>query len=453
MPFRPCVSGCSHYLVPGDGHICCLSCLGIKHTEVAFVDESCSHCGGMTVAELPIRLRFLQRGGVPVPLPRSRVPPGGCQGSATSGSSRAGLTVKVRNSPPSRALPASGNSLPVELPREHAGPSQGVPLISFGAPPDDQMSIAASEGESDHSGNDDLAPLPPSGQSTVPDSDPKMVAMLARAAERVGLGGGLHRVLNPRGWMIGFLGWPALVLRAPTRCHSSRRCIMSSLERGWHLSLREIAPGWSGRLRCNCVQILLSPGTVNRCSPPGPVGTRRPWPAVLMQPAEKLLSPYMLWRCCRFTRPRQWGTCTRVATTQKFRSSPLTAQQAQQPPAKQPARPGTPPNLAASIGASGPETDDPVMGVCALREMVNAPLPPPEEGQFLFSPPLAPHQWYPKPWQKSSFLYLWVSRGDGGLWTSQSWVTLTLLSCKWAAVGGLRGRSVALLTHPLPERR
>ncbi len=49
MPFRPCVSGCGRYLAPGDGHDRCLSCLGIEHAEVAFVDESCSHCGGMTV--------------------------------------------------------------------------------------------------------------------------------------------------------------------------------------------------------------------------------------------------------------------------------------------------------------------------------------------------------------------------------------------------------------------
>ncbi len=49
------------------------------------------------------------------------------------------------------------------------------------------MSIAASEGESDHSGNDDSAPLPPSWRSTVPDSDLEIVAMLAQAADRVGL--------------------------------------------------------------------------------------------------------------------------------------------------------------------------------------------------------------------------------------------------------------------------
>ncbi len=153
MPFRPCVSGCGRYLAPGDGHDRCLSCLGIEHAEAAFVDESCPHCGGMTVTGLRTRLRFLQRGGVPVPLPRSRVPPGGYWGEATSGSSRAGLTVTVRNSPPktARAPPVTGTSLPMELPRERAGPSHGggVPLVSFGAPPDDRMSIATSEGESD----------------------------------------------------------------------------------------------------------------------------------------------------------------------------------------------------------------------------------------------------------------------------------------------------------------
>ncbi len=160
----------------------------------------------MTVAGLRTRLRFLQRGGVPVPLPRSRVPPGGYRGEATSGSSRAGLTVTVRNSPPKTASapPVTGTSLPMELPR---------------------------------------------------------------------------------------------VLRAPPRCLSSRKCMMSSLEHGRHLSLPETAPvahppsppltaerrggirrshRWNNRLRCNCVQGPLLPGAVIRCSPPGPVGTRRP---------------------------------------------------------------------------------------------------------------------------------------------------------------------------------
>ncbi len=67
------------------------------------------------------------------------------------------------------------------------GDSAVVPLVSCGAPPDDRMSIATSEGESDQSGDDGSVPLPPSGRSAVPDSDPETVAMLARAAESVGL--------------------------------------------------------------------------------------------------------------------------------------------------------------------------------------------------------------------------------------------------------------------------
>uniref|UniRef100_A0A671T7S4 E3 SUMO-protein ligase PIAS1-like n=1 Tax=Sinocyclocheilus anshuiensis TaxID=1608454 RepID=A0A671T7S4_9TELE len=52
MSYHPCVSGCGCYLAPGDGHDRCLSCLGTKHAEGAFVDDSCSHCGGMTISEL-----------------------------------------------------------------------------------------------------------------------------------------------------------------------------------------------------------------------------------------------------------------------------------------------------------------------------------------------------------------------------------------------------------------
>ncbi len=341
MPFRPCVSGCGRYLAPGDGHDRCLSCLGIEHAEAAFVDESCPHCGGMTVAGLRTRLRFLQRGGVPVPLPRSRVPPGGYRGEATSGSSRAGLTVTVRNSPSTpRAPPVTGTSLPMELPRERAGPSHGggVPLVSFGAPPDDRMSIATLEGESDQSGDDGSVPLPPSGRSAVPDSDPEMVAMLARAAESVGLEWTPPPCPEPSRLDDWFLGVARAGSQGPTpvpffpevhdeltgtwtapftarnRSSGSSSPPLTAERRGGIRRSRR----WSDRLRCNCVQGPLLPGAVIRCSPPGPVGTRRPWPAVPMRPAEKLLQPYTLWRCCRFTRPRHWGTCTRVVTTQEF---------------------------------------------------------------------------------------------------------------------------------------
>ncbi len=270
MPFRPCVSGCG-YLAPGDGHDRCLSCLGIEHAEAAFVDESCPHCGGMTVAGLRTRLCFLQR-GKPVHLPRSRVPPGGYRGEATSGSSRAGLTVTVRNSPPktARAPPVTGTSLPMELSRERAGPSLGRGGTACIHPPVGQRCRIRIR---------------------------KWWLCLPGPLRVLGSSGGLHRVPNPQGWTIGFSGWPALVLRAPPRCLSSQKCMMSSLEHGRHLLLPETAPvahppsppltaerrggirrsrRWSDRLRCNCVQGPLLPGEVIRCSPPRPVGTRRP---------------------------------------------------------------------------------------------------------------------------------------------------------------------------------
>ncbi len=74
MTFYLCVSGCGRYLAPRDGHERCLACLGLAHAEAAFVDESCTHCGKMTISELRSRLQLLQRGGVPVPLPHSNPP-------------------------------------------------------------------------------------------------------------------------------------------------------------------------------------------------------------------------------------------------------------------------------------------------------------------------------------------------------------------------------------------
>ncbi len=44
MPFRPCPSGCGHFLSTDDGHDRCLQCLGFQHPEDAFVDDSCACC-------------------------------------------------------------------------------------------------------------------------------------------------------------------------------------------------------------------------------------------------------------------------------------------------------------------------------------------------------------------------------------------------------------------------
>ncbi len=71
MASRSCVSGCGLFLTSSDGHDRCPSCLGFRHAEAALVDESCSHCGNMTIAMLRSRYLLARRGGIPLALPRS----------------------------------------------------------------------------------------------------------------------------------------------------------------------------------------------------------------------------------------------------------------------------------------------------------------------------------------------------------------------------------------------
>ncbi len=187
MTFYLCVSGCGRYLAPRDGHERCIACLGLAHAEAAFVDESCTHCGKMTISELRSRLQLLQRGRVPVPLPRSN-PPQRVAASGDTGDLRITVSAFPSGNQPPRNPHSSCTPQPAELPEERSGPSQRcAPSVSFGAPLDDRMSIAASEGESDFSGDDMSAQLPPSGTVAVPDPDPEMMAILSRAANRVGL--------------------------------------------------------------------------------------------------------------------------------------------------------------------------------------------------------------------------------------------------------------------------
>ncbi len=75
----------------------------------------------------------------------------------------------------------------VLLVRTGASAEWGTPPVSFGAPPDDLMLIAASEGELSLSRDDDSAALPPSGVVALSKPEPEMTAMLSRAAENVGL--------------------------------------------------------------------------------------------------------------------------------------------------------------------------------------------------------------------------------------------------------------------------
>lgn len=85
----------------------------------------------------------------------------------------------------------------VELLVNRAGSSHDQPVVSFRAPPADQMSIAASEAEPE-SGDEVSAVLYPSGRVALPEPDPELIAMLSQAAEReLGSSGTLHRVQNP----------------------------------------------------------------------------------------------------------------------------------------------------------------------------------------------------------------------------------------------------------------
>ncbi len=186
MASRSCVSGCGRFLTSSDGHDRCPSCLGFKHAEAALVDESCSHCGNMTMAMLRSRYLLARRGGIPLALPRSS----SSGRRTTSAQGQGDLRITVRASPSStspRASHSSSTSHRLGFPDEYAGSSDRAgPSISFGAPADDGLSITAS-GDELGSGEDDLAALPPSGRVALPESDPELTAMLSRAAESIGL--------------------------------------------------------------------------------------------------------------------------------------------------------------------------------------------------------------------------------------------------------------------------
>ncbi len=339
------------------------------------------------------------------------------------------------------------------------------------------MSIATSEGESDQSGDD------------------------------------------PQGWTIGFSGWPALVLRAPPRCLSSRKCMMSSLEHGRHLSLPETAPvahppsppltaerrggirrsrRWSDRFAmqlcprtastwrgnpllasraCRHSSALTGsayaacgeaasalhamallqvhqakalrdlhkgghdPGVLSELRTATDLALRAP--KVTARSLGRAMSTMVvqeryLWQCladmkevdkARFLNAPVSQTGLFGNAVENFAQQFSAAQKqteairhilpraaASSQAAPRPSRP--PPNQVASVEASGPETDDPGMEMSALREMVNAPLPPPEEGRaenllFIFLP-LASRSVVPKNSTKEQFpLSLGPQRGRG----------------------------------------
>ncbi len=137
----------------------------------------------MTISELRNRLRYVKHGGVPLPLLRSGIR-SGTRGGTASGRVRGDLRITVRASPSGVPHPSS-TPQPAGVPLDRTGASAewGTPLVSFGAPPDDQMSITASKGELCLSGHDDSAALPLSGVVALSEPDPEMTAMLSWATE------------------------------------------------------------------------------------------------------------------------------------------------------------------------------------------------------------------------------------------------------------------------------
>ncbi len=132
MASRSCVSGCGRFLTSSDGHDRCPSCLGFKHAEAALVDESCSHCGNMTMAMLRSRYLLARRGGIPLALPRSS----SSGRRTTSAQGQGDLRITVRASPsstPPRASHSSSTShrlarMSMRGPRTGRGPaSHSVP--------------------------------------------------------------------------------------------------------------------------------------------------------------------------------------------------------------------------------------------------------------------------------------------------------------------------------------
>lgn len=82
---------------------------------------------------------------------------------------------------------SSSSPQAVELPGDIAGLSHGGPSISFGAPVEDQISIAVLVGGLEFPGDEDPATLFPLGTVVLVKSDQEVTAMLARAGESVGL--------------------------------------------------------------------------------------------------------------------------------------------------------------------------------------------------------------------------------------------------------------------------
>ncbi len=219
--FVLCPSGCGRFLSADDGHDRCLQCLGRRHAEAAFVDDSCICCGRMSMISLRSRLSFM-----------NGLAPSAATRADLSGSSRGlpadalgDLRVTVRASPPGTPPQTSYSSRsehPVRFPGDFAGLSHRAPSISFGAPSVDRMSIAASGDGFTSSEDEGAVGPPPSGVVATAALDPELTAMLARAAVSIGLEVNRPPFSTPPSPREGCSATPSRASPSSSRRYSSR---------------------------------------------------------------------------------------------------------------------------------------------------------------------------------------------------------------------------------------
>ncbi len=145
----------------------------------------------------------------------------------------------------------------------------------------------------------------------MPESDMQMMAMLSRAAERVGHEWRPPQCPEPSRLDDWFLWVACAGSQRPAPGASLPEVHEELTDCGWHFLLPETdlltlppsppsvvqlgsirgSPRWSGWLGCKCVLLPSPPVRANRASSSGPVGTRLVSPAMLMWPVEMLPPP------------------------------------------------------------------------------------------------------------------------------------------------------------------
>ncbi|KAL0149660.1 hypothetical protein M9458_055035, partial [Cirrhinus mrigala] len=137
------------------------------------------------MATLRSRLSFARR----LPSSSSRGSSASRKGFSAATARRLGdLQVTVQNVPPGKTPRASAPPRgSVVMPKQTAPPSKSGPSVSFGAPPEEEMSISASEDEQSAGEAGASAEQRPSAVAVPSETDAELSAMLLRAAEGIGV--------------------------------------------------------------------------------------------------------------------------------------------------------------------------------------------------------------------------------------------------------------------------